>query len=173
MTKATHKLVTYEGDEFEVYYHVPSHGFKTTDGCAAFGSISIQSLTPLPSEPEEAETFDYKEAMRMILDGVEIQYLGGETSLGYEWIDYICAPETGHHFYKRFKYRRKPIAPPAPKVTVRFANLNRYIDGELWIGPIFENEISAIQTRIAFTLGRLKITVTEGELPKVEVLPVN
>lgn len=167
MNKATHKLVTNHGFEFEVY-SIGNRTWSTPGGAVHIGEEAIRFIYPLPSEPEEPETFDYKEAMRKFADGVEL-----EVYYATSW----CPLKDGvWHSVISFDmnrlYRVKPAAPPEPKVTTYYANYRDAAIGYLW------SSISSCEDADRHCVNkaqcRLKITVTEGgKLPRVEVLEAN
>lgn len=160
--KATHKLVTQNMTEHEVYFRITSGMWFTEDGCTGIPPHFVYSLTPLPST-KEPETFDWKEAMRKFADGVEVEEYHHE-----RW--FTCnTSENGVFFMVKGKYRVKQTSPPEPKVTYHWRNY--YKDGR--IGDIFYSLEEAEICNRANTICRLKITVTDGNsLPTVEVIPV-
>lgn len=164
MTKATHRLVTKDGEELNVYHKFGSEvDWWTTDDSRGFGNVIIYSLTPLPIEPEEPETFDWMRAMRLVSDRVPVEYKSRDGT-------WIHLRGTKPRFDSESVYRRAPKAPPAPKVK------------EYWYlwqehGFISNAYHSIEEARIDCTNQMnaiVKITVTEGEkLPRVEVLEAN
>lgn len=161
-SKATHKIVNRLGDSYEVYFKDSWGWWATTDGSMYFKADHIHSLTPLPAS-SEPETFDWKEAMRLFADGVELQMYIYE-----EWVN-ISLTWDVLTFDRNVKYRVKPTATPAPKVTEIWVNV--YKSG--WIGAGYTSFNNALLGKKEETAACLKITVTEGEkLPRVEVLPV-
>lgn len=163
MTKATHRLATRSGREYEVYFNPIVRGWFAGSGSWEIAPEAIYSLTPLPIEPEEVETFDWKEAMRLYADDVAIEYFRVGCWYEFQKSDWGCIS-----FDKDKRYRRKPIAPPAPKVQVTWQNV--YENG--CTGRAYDS-LERCQDNDMYekSIARLKITVTEGEsLPKVEVI---
>lgn len=154
--KATHKLETKAGNQFDVYYSDLTKEWHRGLGMT-IPPACIHSLTPLPS-PREPETFDWREAMRRYLDGVEIE----------RFDDIWEVMDNDHCFYEESRYRVKPTAPPEPKVTERYAYIYR-----TGVGRFCDDITSLEKSKEYDPIARLKITVTEGnQLPVVTVLPV-
>jgi hypothetical protein len=126
----------------------------------------IVSLAPIEepkevSSPKEPETFDWKEAMKLYAEGVEIQYhtTGDWESCSKDWT-YI-------HFGSTIKYRKKPVEPVVKEYYQLCIGNDNYVDGCHFT---LENAMKEIQ-HYAPNKGQIWKVTTHDNVPvSVEIL---
>lgn len=111
MNKPTHKITMLNGAIVEVFLN-SNDQWETGRGIIVKHWFGIHSLTPIETEEkvEESETFDWKQAMKLFADGVELQHCVGKPNGVWTWHP---SPEGSGNvqFYSGHTYRRKPVEP--------------------------------------------------------------